>query len=96
VAAIFRLRKSITGRCILQKIVEGEPLDVRWRPSAGAGVFAIVPIDAWQAAQERISAAERRADLQRKARADKRERDFQASQLPTSRSRSTKRKSDPR
>lgn len=82
--AMFRVRKSLFGKCILQKfdgdIMKGPPpgfRDVPWRPNIGA--FTLVPMEDWTKAQERIALAEKRAKQSRDQR--KKKKDFEASQL---------------
>jgi hypothetical protein len=84
---LFRIRKSIFGKSILQKfdgdVVKGPPpafRDVPFDPKLGG--FSIVPRETLTALQARVAEAERRAGIQRKARADKKQRDFEASRLP--------------
>lgn len=66
--SIYRVRRSWLGKLILQHRWDGDWEDA---PSATEAAFFAVPPIEWNALQDRIAKYEKRADAQRKARADR-------------------------
>jgi hypothetical protein len=78
-SAVFRVRKSLLGRCILQKFDEKNgKVGFHDVPFRDLGDFSLVPRAEWSVTQERIARADKRA-MQR--RANKEAKDFEASRL---------------
>lgn len=78
-SAVFRIRRSVLGKAILQKFdsIDGVA-KFRDMPFQELGDFSLVPRHEWTAVTKRIEAA----DKAKRQRADKKERDFQASRMP--------------
>lgn len=77
-SAVFRVRKSLLGKAILQKFdaIDGVA-KFRDMPFQELGDFSLVPRHEWTAVTKRIDAADKRAESRRKNRAD-----FEASRMP--------------